>query len=100
MIKEMLYSVLQSTEEYLLTLGEKKKELRKKVRDLTSLEKISTEKGYQIDQLESDKINHELDLLETDEEIRRVKRVITRLKASLLILNGEEDQENVEQTEE
>lgn len=91
MIKEMLYNVMQSTEEYLVIMQNTRKELKKKIKDLNSLEKVSLEKGYQIDQLENDRIEFEIKLMETEEEIKKVRKVVNKLRASLLIMNGEEE---------
>lgn len=98
MIKEMLYNVMQSTDEYLIILQNTKKELKKRIKDLISLEKVSIEKGYQIEQLENDKLEYEIKLMETEEEIKKVRKVLNKLRGSLLILNGEDYKE--ESTEE
>lgn len=95
MIIEMLYNTLQNSEDYLGVIALEKKNLKKQVKELEKLAKITEQNGYQVEQLETDKTEKEIKLLEIEEETRKVRRVITRLKASISIMQDEE----VEETE-
>lgn len=93
MIKEQLYSLIQTTEEYLKVIELKKKEVKGKVRELTKLLATNEKYGYTPQELVEELRTREIELDEVIKEEKAHKKGLSAMNKALGFMNGDEQDE-------